>query len=380
MAAEVASPFTIEEVTGDKRKIQLVGRALPHRPFEIDVSQVLNSTKLPGFADKTVTVLGPEDKPFKIHGRWCDIFLDTVGEFAAESGQPVNATNFAPFTLNGQAITNVRDATDIVDSFCRFGQELEITWLHEIRRVILQNFHKGWLNRHDVEWEMDFEAIGRGENTGHGPHFISRTSLADSANALRRASLAFSDVAVPSAFGMKPSLLAQIGALGRSIENAIFSVENAVESVMNAISLPVRAAKAIDGICRNIENECKATRDYIFGRLAMDFHDEQAGPLQSFVQRMETSLWQRNFYAATKGLERVAAEQRTQHNQQNDNNILGTYTAREGDDLRDVSQQFYNTPWEWRRIMQFNHFSASELQPGQVVLVPKLNPENANEA
>lgn len=379
MAAEVASPFTIREVTGDKRKIQLVGRALPHRPFELDVQQVVNATKLPGFADKTVTVLGAEDMPFKVGGRWCDIFLDTVGEFAAESGQPVNSTNFAPFTLNGQAITNVKDATDIVDSFCRFGQELEVTWLHEVRRVILQKFHKGWANRHDVEWDMEFEAIGRGESAG-SPVFITGTSLADSANALRRASLAFSDVAVPSAFGMKPDLLAQIGALGRSIDDAIFSAETAVENVMNAISLPVRAAKALDGICRNVENECKATRDYIFGRVAMDFHDEQAGPLQSFTQRMETALWQRNFYSATKELERIAAEQRTQNNQNNENNIMGTYTAKQGDDLRDVSQLFYNTPWEWRRIMKFNQLSTSELQPGQVVLVPKLNPENPNEA
>lgn len=380
-SSTAASPFTIREVTGDKRKIQLIGRALPYRPFELETGQRLSVTKPPGFADKTVAPLGAEDDPngISISGFWKDKYLDTIGEFAAESGQAANETNFAPFTLDNQAITNVKDATDLMDSVVRCGQEVEITWLHTIRRALLKAFKKGWHNEHDVEWTMVFEVIGRGQMPGT-PVFITGVSLADSTNALRHAAQKFNDVAVPTNFAVKPDLMAGIGALGRGVEDGLYAMENTVDNVMNTISLPVRAAKALDGIYQNIENEVGFTESYVMGRLAMDFHAENPGPAQSFAQRTEVAIWQRLFYSSAHELRRVAAEQRTQIKRQNESDIMGTYTAREGDDLRDVAALYYNNEWEWRRIMAFNRLSSSELRAGQAVRVPRINPQNPDEA
>jgi len=376
-----ASAFKIREVTGDKREVQLIGRALPYRPFSLATGQRTKLSSLPGFAEKTATTLGAEDDPngISLDGYWKDKYLDTIGEFAAETGQAVNSSNFAPFTLNGMAITNVKDATDFMESFSRFGQELEITWLNKIRRCLLKAFEEHWYNEHDVEWTMKFDVLGRGEGVGKSL-LINGPSLADSSNAINAAYVAFNDVAVPTNFGIKPDLLSSIGSIGRGVEDAMYSMENVIEGAANAISLPVRAAKALDGICRTIETEVGFMGSYIMGRLAMDFHAEHPGPLQSFTERLETSLWQRQFYGSGQEFRRIAVDQRTQQKAQNESDIMGVYVARDGDDLRDVAAQFYDDEWEWRRIQQFNGLSSSELHAGQQVKVPRINPQNPDDA
>jgi hypothetical protein len=51
-----------------------------------------------------------------------------------------------------------------VDGFRLRGQLLEVTW-DEITRVgFLIEFNHNWLRREDVEWEMQFQWISRGES------------------------------------------------------------------------------------------------------------------------------------------------------------------------------------------------------------------------
>jgi nucleoid-associated protein YgaU len=54
---------------------------------------------------------------------------------------------------------------------------------------------------------------------------------------------------------------------------------------------------------------------------------------------------------------------------------LGTYRAREGEDLRDVSRLYYGTPMQWRPIMLFNGMNTIELYTGQTIAIPRLDPD-----
>lgn len=58
--------------------------------------------------------------------------------------------------------------------------------------------------------------------------------------------------------------------------------------------------------------------------------------------------------------------------------LLGMYVASEGQDLRDVSMEFYgNNPEAWRTLRTFNDLDSSELESGQVILVPKIQASGA---
>ena len=45
----------------------------------------------------------------------------------------------------------------------------------------------------------------------------------------------------------------------------------------------------------------------------------------------------------------------------------------EGMDLRQVSQDVYGTPFEWRALMDYNGLTSSGLSAGQQVVVPRRN-------
>jgi hypothetical protein len=52
--------------------------------------------------------------------------------------------------------------------------------------------------------------------------------------------------------------------------------------------------------------------------------------------------------------------------------VVGTYRAREGEDLRDVSIRYYGTPYQWRAIMIYNGLTETECYAGQLIAIPNL--------
>jgi hypothetical protein len=68
-AHPVESPgaFIIEELSGQRRKVILIGRGLPYRPLELTGVQRVTTTWLPGFAEATATVMGAKDEPTVIN-------------------------------------------------------------------------------------------------------------------------------------------------------------------------------------------------------------------------------------------------------------------------------------------------------------------------
>jgi hypothetical protein len=56
--------------------------------------------------------------------------------------------------------------------------------------------------------------------------------------------------------------------------------------------------------------------------------------------------------------------------------VVSVFQAREGQDLRQVSQDFYGTPDEWRSLMVYNHLLSSGLVAGQVIFVPAQPPQD----
>ena len=47
-----------------------------------------------------------------------------------------------------------------------------------------------------------------------------------------------------------------------------------------------------------------------------------------------------------------------------------TYTVQQGDSLSRISQRYYGTPGEYRRIMEANNLTNTNIFPGQVLRIP----------
>jgi hypothetical protein len=56
--------------------------------------------------------------------------------------------------------------------------------------------------------------------------------------------------------------------------------------------------------------------------------------------------------------------------------IEASVQVRIGQDLRDIAAEQYGSPFEWRRLLTFNDLDSVEVNPGQVIYVPRSVPED----
>jgi hypothetical protein len=365
------SIFTIKEVTGDKRVIILTGRALPYRPFELTTEQRVEETWLPGVPEATATVLGPKEASTTISGFWKDRYL---GDKGTSETQATLANPSSPFLFNGATVDRVRLARDAVDAFTRAGQLLEVTWLDERRQGFLKKFTKKWHNVHDLEWSMEFTWISRGE--GRKPAvFVSDVDMDTSMGNIKESNSLLRAIKLPN-IPLNYNYLNAITDLANAIDGSIAALEDAMIQVVQRAFTAVNAIKGIVSLSTGIVDECKMMSTFIEASASdmISFSNaEDAKP----NERFEAEIWRQEALQNLKAVQAAAVQAREAFMQAAATDIAGRYIARAGDDLRDVSRIFYNTPFEWRRIMIFNQLDTSELTAGQLVLVPTMNTQAA---
>ncbi len=362
-----APPFVIRELSGDEREVRLVGRALPYRPFELKTKQRVEVDWYPGMPIGTATVLGATEDPTELHGEWKDKFLGV-----ADSGST------APMSLDGSPVTTIKEAVRLFDSLCRLGQLIEVTWDDQTRHGHLSAFEKRFKNVHDVEWALTFDWVSRGESLG-AASFGTSTVLSDTHGLLITQLDDLDRIGVPGGFGLSLGFVAGIQGIQHSIENLIQNVEDTIQGVVTQAQTAVRAARGIIATLTGIEAECGVMRDFLESSVAGAINGDVPVPSQGFSERLSAEEYRSELKLWAAAMRRIAVEQRTALDGQIVTDILASYVARLGEDLRDVSQLFYKTPFEWRRIMVFNDLTSAELSAGQLVQVPKLNPAEAGQ-
>lgn len=380
-----APPFWVEELTGKKRKIRLTGRALPYRPFSLKSTQRVSVEWLPGSPIGTATVLGATEDPTQLAGAWKAKYLG-LGGFLARGEQ-------VPMELDGGAILSVLDAVELWDEILRHGNQIEVRWLDTVRRGFLTSFEKRWLTSHDVEWFMEFTWISRGEDEGPAV-FITTQGLDDTSAVMKGILSELDAIETPSNFAIGNGFLDGLASLQQGIEDSIAGIEEQIEGFTNKLTSPIKTTRGIIATLKGIEDEAELMGEYVDGQFGDALNTRDTGPnggggggisaeesvaQQSYARRLEAAQWKAELKAWAKHAARVSVTLRAALVQQIGTDVLGTYIARAGDDLRDVSSKFYNTPFEWRRILTFNGLTSAELRAGQVVFVPKLNPEDAGQ-
>jgi len=71
----VSTVFSIRELTGDKRTLDLRTRALPYRPLTFTGTMRAEFTAYPGNPVRTAQVLGASEEDTTVKGYWKDRFI-----------------------------------------------------------------------------------------------------------------------------------------------------------------------------------------------------------------------------------------------------------------------------------------------------------------
>lgn len=386
-----SSAFVIRELTGQQRELRLIGaRALPFRPLSFKGKQRAELTWLPGNPIATSTITGPTEEPTTINGYWKDKYLS-----AGDGSSTV--------TLDGVAITTVRELVKAVDSFRRLGQLMEVTWDEQARHGHMTEFEHQWHNVHDVEWEVTFEWTSQAE--AQVPAVFAQLDLG---NAFAKFRVGLSDLlekTFPPLIGAALEFMNKIKNQIQRIVTAIVSIGSAISNGFQEAMTPFDIARRIVAACSEIigavkdlgsdlEDQTIMAVDLRRGDAALAFGTgrqkdpnllgtQGAGQVvqsgRDFPQDRLSTGQRIVAYDYARGIKNSAREimsnaivTRAHLLKQVATDILSSYTAKDGDDLRDVSKIFYSTPFEWRRIMVFNELASAELEAGQLVLIPKL--------
>lgn len=371
------SSFTIEQLGGEERRIRLVGRGLPYRPFSLKTTQRVELTWLPGSPQATATVLGPTEEPTTINGWWKDRFLGedvdiTVSNIFANPGPRASA----PFTINGLPMNTAREAADVMDAIVREGTIVEVKWDEDVRHGYLIEFEKKWHNIHDLEWDMKFEWISRGEPTVPGV-FGQEVSLSDLSSTLGALGADLSDFAFDPGFAVNLKFFDDLTSLVAAVEAGIDSIQNAVATVVDVATTPANALRSAVASCTGIAGRAEEIRDLCESRVSGTVNGLVPINNQTSEQRSQEALYVTGVSSRATAIRREAVLRHATLIKNLNTTLLSTYTARAGDDLRDVSRLFYGTPFQWRQLMVFNGFDDAELEAGELVLVPVQTDEGS---
>lgn len=398
--------FQVRETSGRRRTVTLVGRALPYRPFDLEVEQRVKVTNPAGNPQGYGTTMGPIYGSSQLSGFWKDRFVGVgaggIPPITVTVGRSASATHGA-----GNASTQVsaaQDAVQLFESICADGNLLEVTWGPIIRRGYLKKFETKTHNIHDIEWTMNFDWTGK-ELSNDTVEFAPQAGQVDAARGLAglfRDLLNILDTPgqmVTEAMESYRDTIAHIGDSMISLEehaNGLQSSLDITRDLGNLDSLLGTIAASAD----SIKNTAEASG---WAGLFTDFRGQV--PFSAYLYDQASSraagVWEA---AAQRDLDAVdpelilqaqiyVAETITQARRMRDEACaratvlqygqdctIGTYRSREGEDLRDVSERYYGTTSQWRTLMLFNNLQGSELYVGQVLAIPRITAQGGLES
>lgn len=390
IGSDLVTAFVIRELTGDKRTLSLRERALPYRPFSLAGTQRKTIDWYPGCPVGTMQVFGAREEPTTIIGYWKDAFLSSSsgGLRAAASLESEGETvvdGMQSSVFNNTDVITAMGLVQIVDDMRRKGQEIEVTWLNQVRRGIIDRFEARWHTGHDVEWEITFEWVSQGESMGDVKSLDDNASdLGDLPNRVQAELDGIIDSTaeiVPNSgdlaaqiFGALDFASAGLATLADQLTDAVVYVGSGLGTPNEALK---RAAGILDGIKMSADDIVEIIEDYA-DAAALDSGAE------SLLNSIENTFGEvlairgenRERSQAAVRLRSLAAYEQHKLVNRITSTVISVFQAREDQDLREVAQKHYGTSDAWRGLMLYNNLTTSRLRAGQVVFVP-AQPPNA---
>jgi len=383
-ADSLAGSYTIREMTGDERSIVLTDRALPYRPYVVTGSQRAKMSRYPGSPIGTLQFLGASEDDATVSGFWKDKYIaDGLGtdfvtgraSTAAASGSTRSAIATLVSAGASEPIGSVQLLAELVDDVRRKGQLLEVSWLHVVRRGYLRKFTQRWHNEHDLEWEIDFEWISQKEeqNSQLAIHAPQRDLTTVSETTRNNAALAAS-AAVPTvtrAFSATQIVVGFVAALQTQADAIATTLQNYVDATTAPAYSLLGALASLQAVVGAGDSLAAYTRSIVDSATLLGADTPAGLDAVSEGQSIGASYSQRQALGAANKARRDAARDRQALLKGVNPDLTSVFYARDNQDLRDASIQFYGTESGWRYLMQYNGLQTSKLSAGQVVLVPK---------
>lgn len=368
--------FVIKELTGRRRELRLTERALPRRPFTLEGTQQIEATYYPGNPVATSTILGAREGSTTVNGYWKDRFIQ--GAVSVTQANALATTRPGSASLNGNAIDTVENLVDLVDDIRMSGSLLDVQWGTRTRRGHIAKFTQNWHNTNDVEWEIEFTWISKGQVVT-APRVAS-----DDASGMSRRTRANVDefVDVTSALPTTPQSdwYDRVQDLLGNLTGYVTQFEGAVSQTYNQALRPFDMLRSSASTLSSVIVDATTAYDILQSTPPEQLFNTALDGLPDSVNQFSRMLVGISYVTSAQAAARQTIEDATIDRDTLlkllTSDVEKAYVAVANDDLLVISQKFYNTPDQWRKIMLYNSLRTPEVSVGQLIFIPLQDVES----
>lgn len=185
------SAITIEETSGQKRRLYLIGGGLPLKGAGYTAATVVSTTWNNGNPEATQHVLTPQELPSEWQGVW-------------RTPQLLTAPCIVDDPEGHHHVGLAFELKQVVDSFRLAAQLLRVTWVNEIQRLNVDGTN-GQLDSHkevrlgrivefdvkyshldEIQWSATFEWVSRGGTSPKSVEFRGEDLIAATRDAMQK--------------------------------------------------------------------------------------------------------------------------------------------------------------------------------------------------
>lgn len=355
--------FVIEQLTGPKRRLELLDGCLPFKGYGIGGVQASAKERNPGNPYAVQHVYGPDEDDTEVTGYWTDAFMDN---------NVLDSSRISAL-VDGEAIGNIRDLIAIVNLMWTEGQEVEVRWLHTIRRGIIKAFHAKFLDEDRADWDMKFEWNSPSNLTGNKARAVPINVDVDevaadmTSRASRLATRAHRPYASDSTVNDQiAEAVTQVGTSATDLDNTA----SAFFSATGALDGPRRAAAILSAI----ESQAEVVVTLANGRPdRMDYALLDPAAM-SLGEVLLAAKMNRGMCREARAMRGAAARQRYAMVSQFNPELLDILQVSENDDTRRVCVRYYGTDDGAYDLARYNGLRDSKLVAGQVIFIPRELP------
>lgn len=355
--------FVIEQLTGPKRVLELLGGCLPNKGYAVGGVQATAKERNPGNPYAVQHVYGPDEDDTEITGFWTDAFMDA---------NLLDSSRISAL-VDGEAIGNIRDLIAVANAIWREGQEVEVRWMHTIRRGILKVFHAKFLDVDRADWDMKFEWNSPSDLDGNKAKAVPINVDVDevaadmTSRASRLATLAHRPYASDS--DVNDQIAEAVTLIGTSASD-LDNTASAFFSASGALDGPRRAAAILSAIETQAE-------DVIFlangrpDRLDYALLDPS---VMTLGQVLLAARHNRGMCREARAIRWAAARQRYAMVSEYNPELLDIVQVTDDDDIRRVCDRYYGTDAGSHDLQRYNGLRDSKLTAGMVIFIPRELP------
>jgi hypothetical protein len=353
MPVSFASRFSVIELTGEQRELELLGRALPYQQVSFGGDTTHKLQFYPGNPEGTLQVLSSTLLPTKIQGMW-------KNRFVADQVEAVGFPALAP----GEVVTAER-LVQAFESIRRSGQRLRVQWYSVVRDGILASFTPTWIRLQDVQWEAEF--VWFGENVS-GTR-ASEPGVITSRSDMRRV-MDSSDQALRSRrpASVQADYSAQLRAVVRQERVQIAQVFAAINQILLAApsgTTPSDPVNALASAAVSIASYSAQAQ-----RQGADVPYLAAIQSDSVTDVLGAEAWRRLIAATQRDLAATALRTAEEQRDARRSSVGQTVVMPGETTLRGLSLRYYGTSDSWQLIADANGLVDSRVPAGTRVYVP----------